>query len=104
MSYVAVEMLQAMSTHYEARMGQLESNLNELFSRVDQKLQETSGAIQSTDLKVAQITSDMENPKAAIQDQAERIDTIKSVVPQRLNDILQETNDFAMNRTGALEQ
>ena len=81
----------------------MEKMLNELFQLVDRKLQETSTSIQQNYINVTQIVGEIESSKTSIHDKAERIETIRNDIPQRLHEIMQETKEFVSSTTGPLQ-
>ena len=103
MSFVEQQMFVQVTQSLESRMGVMETRLNELFGTVDQRFREAQEAQNKVAVQMAQATGELERLGGEAGRQSTELGTIKSEVPQRLADLLQESRSFVEQRSSALE-
>ena len=78
--------------------------MTERFQMVDTKFKYATSAIQSTDIKVAQIDGEVELIKMIVKDKSVQLESVKTDVPQRLAAIMEETTSYVGKRRDDLER
>ena len=102
-SFVEQQVFAQMTQSVEGRILATEGRLNELFGTVDQRFVEAQTAQNKIEVQLTQLSGGLERMNVELSKQGKDLDIVKTEVPQRLSDLLQESRNVVEQRAQGME-